>query len=313
MMKKSFVLGIDGGGSKTTAVLMENQDTVRGRARAGSTNWNSVGIEAAHSQLQSVISATLLDGGISAEQVRAVCLGASGVDRPHDRARVTGWLRELLPQAKMLVHNDAVIALASGTGGEVYGIVLISGTGMICYGFDRAGNRERAGGWGALLGDMGSGYALGAAVLKAITWASDDRAPQTRLSEAVLTHLELEQTQGLIDWTYRDISWERIASLAPFAIELATIDPIAARIVEEGATALAVAVQAVASRLDFTESPFPLVMAGGMLRPGFYFDQVSQQIQSMLPQANLIRPTVEPAVGAALLALRAISEKTGFS
>ena len=96
-----------------------------------------------------------------------------------------GW-RELLPDVPALIHNDAVIALASGTGGQLYGVVLISGTGMIAMGFNRAGERRRAGGWGALLGDGGSGYAIGAAVLRAVTWAADGRGPATSLTSATL-------------------------------------------------------------------------------------------------------------------------------
>ncbi len=305
-MSGSLVLGIDGGGTKTTAVLMGDAQSVLGRGSAGSTNWNSVGIENARAHLESVVSAALADGGRSAAEVRAVCIGASGVDRPHDRVRMTEWLGALFPTARLLIHNDAVIALASGTGGEVYGVVLISGTGMICYGFDRAGNQQRAGGWGALLGDMGSGYALGAAILKAVTWASDGRAAQTALSGAVLAQLHLERPQGLIDWTYRDISWERIASLAPLAIDYAERDAVAAQILHEGASGLATAVQAVVMGLGLTETPFPLVMAGGMLRPGPYAERVGQAIRQFAPHATLIRPDVEPAVGAALLALRAV-------
>jgi N-acetylglucosamine kinase-like BadF-type ATPase len=305
-MDESLVVGIDGGGTKTDVVLMDRARRVLGRGQAGSTNWNSVGLDGARANLSQAVDAALADANRGRAQVSAVCIGASGVDRPLDRERMTQWLGDLFPAARLIIHNDAIIALASGTGGEIYGVVLISGTGMIVYGFDRQGKRVRAGGWGALLGDVGSGYAIGAALLKAVTWAADGRAAQTALTAAVLGHLGLEQPQQLIDWAYGNIAWERFAALAPLAIRCAEEgDPVAEAIVEEAASGLAVAVQAVVEQLHLGQAAFPLVLAGGNLRPGFFQERVRQMLQAVAPNAHLIRPEVDPAVGAALLALYA--------
>src|SRR5690606_34967862 len=154
----TLVMGIDGGATKTIAVVVDKHREMCGRSQSGPTNWNSVGLEKARDNLRQAIRGALAKAGRKPDEINAVCVGASGVDRPHDRAQLAGWLRELFPSTMLAVHNDAVIALASGTGGDVYGVVLISGTGMIVYGFDRMGHRQRAGGWGALLGDPGSGY-----------------------------------------------------------------------------------------------------------------------------------------------------------
>jgi N-acetylglucosamine kinase-like BadF-type ATPase len=309
-MDNSIVIGIDGGATKTVAVVMNREGLEIGRSQSGSTNWNSVGIDTAHSHLNEVSIGALDRAGRRNEDVRAVCIGASGVDRPLDRERMTGWLRSIFPAAALAIHNDAVIALASGTGGEVYGVVLISGTGMIVYGFDRAGNRARAGGWGALLGDPGSGYALGAEVLKAVTWAVDGRGPATALTEALLDHLRLERPQQLVDWAYRDIAWERFAALAPLAAHCAEAeDTVAQCILADGAEGLAVAVQAVVQKLHMTEGAFPLVLAGGNLRPGPLQDQVKTRILSFAPNAILIRPDLEPVIGAAMLALRELDKR----
>jgi N-acetylglucosamine kinase-like BadF-type ATPase len=303
-MQESLVLGIDGGGTKTDVVLMDRQRQILGSGQAGSTNWNSVGLDGARTHLGQAIDAALADAVRDRSDVSTVCIGASGVDRPLDRERMTQWLGDLFPAARLIIHNDAVIALASGTGGEIYGIVLISGTGMIVYGFDRQGNRVRAGGWGALLGDAGSGYAIGAGVLKAVTWAADGRATETALTAAVLEHLGMEQPQQLIDWTYSSIAWERFAALAPLAMRCTEEgDAIADAIVEEAAKGLAVAVQAVVVRLHLTHEEFPLVLAGGNLRSGILQQRVRHHLQSVAPKAILIRPQVDPAVGAALLAL----------
>lgn len=309
-MDNSIVIGIDGGATKTVAVVMNQAGLEIGRSQSGSTNWNSVGIDTAYIHLNEAIIGALEQAGRRSEDVNAVCIGASGVDRPLDRERMTGWLRAIFPAAALAVHNDAVIALASGAGGEIYGVVLISGTGMIVYGFDRAGNRARAGGWGALLGDPGSGYALGAEVLKAVTWAVDGRGPATALTQALLDHLGLERPQQLVDWAYRDIAWERFAALAPLAVHCAQAeDTVAQRILAEGAEGLAGAVRAVVQNLKMADDPLPLVLAGGNLRPGHFQDQVKARILSFAPNAILIRPDLEPVIGAAMLALRELDKK----
>ncbi len=305
-----IVLGVDGGGTKTVAVILDGERRVRGRAQGGSTNWNIVGPEAAHANLQAVVDQALAGAGCTAEEVQAACLCAAGVDRPGDRARMESWLRALLPAAVVRVENDAVAALASGAGGATYGVVLISGTGMIVYGFDRAGRRARAGGWGALLGDEGSGYALGMEVLKAVCWAADGRGPETALTPALLTHLGLDEAERLIDWAYRDYAWARFARLAPLAITCAEAgDPVAQGILERGAESLAIAVGVVVQRLGLAEEAFPLVLAGGVLRPGPFCELVKTKLAARAPRAAFIHPPVEPAVGAAYLALGSISGK----
>ncbi len=138
-----------------------------------------------------------------------------------------GWVQEAIPAAIVNVHNDAIAALASGTMGRLHGIgtlmiawlpmfvsvsVLISGTGMICYGRLSNGTETRVGGWGVYT-DGGSGYNIATEILKAV-WASyDGSGPKTALEQAVLDLTGLEKQDQLIPWTYGpDSSWARIAS-----------------------------------------------------------------------------------------------------
>lgn len=315
-----LVVGLDGGGTKTAAVAVDAttphpatptaaaQIPLLGRAQAGSTNWNSVGLETAHANWRAVIQDAVAAAGGNLANVAAICIGMSGVDRPHDRAQVQQWLVDLLPGVPAQIVNDAVIALAAGTAGELFGVVVISGTGMIALGYNRGGERVRAGGWGALLGDGGSGYALGAAILRAATWAADGRGPETALLPAVLDFLHLEQPDQLVRWAYDDIAWARFAQLAPLASECAARgDPTALAILEQGAADLALAVETVAQRLGLAEMNFPLVTAGNNLRPGRLLDSLKLRLQTSLPHAEIVQPVVEPVMGAALLALRALA------
>lgn len=312
-----LIVGLDGGGTKTTVVVVEvatplptsaahaAEIPLLSRAQGGSTNWNSVGAATAHANWSQTIQEAVATAGGTLDDIAAICVGMSGVDRPNDRAQVQQWLDNLLPGVPAQIVNDAVIALASGTAGELFGVVIISGTGMIALGFNRRGERVRAGGWGALLGDGGSGYALGTAVLRAATWAADGRGPATALLAGVLDFLHLDHPDQLVRWAYDDIAWARFAQLAPLAARFAAQgDPTALAIVEQGAADLAIAVETVAQRLGLADAEFPLVTAGNNLRPGRLLDALKARLQPSLPHARFVQPVAEPVVGAALLALR---------
>jgi N-acetylglucosamine kinase-like BadF-type ATPase len=317
-MLQRLILGLDGGGTKTVCVALDAATEppatpdaaafipILGRAQSASTNWNSVGVDAAHAAFDAAVRQTVAAAGGALPDVAGICVGMSGVDRPADRARVQEWLHRLMPATPALIYNDAVAALASGTGGVLFGVVVVSGTGMIALGYNRAGARSRAGGWGALLGDGGSGYALGAAILRAVAWAADGRGPQTALLPAVLALLDLDDTDALIRWAYDEFAWHRFARLAPLAVTCAAQgDAVAQAILAQGADDLDIAIETVAHNLGLGADAFPLVAAGGNLRPGLLCDLLAARLRHTLPAARLVHPVVDPAVGAALLACHA--------
>lgn len=184
----------------------------------------------------------------------------SGVDRPNDKLKVVGWIKELIPtlkssysngtetdsqltESEILVYNDAVAALASGTKGVLYGVVVISGTGMIVVGYasDNVTN-ARSGGWGPLLGDEGSGYAIGFDILKSVVRYSDGTGTPTSLKDAVLNNLNLNNASDLIGWAYKDsFAWKQFADLAPLATSCAKNgDNVSIQILENAALNLVV-------------------------------------------------------------------------
>ena len=303
-MADQYVIGIDGGGTKTACIVMDQKQKIIGQARTGSSNRNSVGNDVAQTNLFKAIEEALHAAGCQLHEIGAICLGMAGVDRLQERTLVNGWLERLLPNVPILLYNDALIALASGTGGDLCGLAVISGTGMIVYGINRSGQIQRTGGWGPLFGDKGSGYAIGAAALAAVANATDGLGPPTALDGALRDYLDLSTPQALIHWAYSDLSWARIAELAPLVAEVAQQkDPVATRIIEEAAIDLAAAVEVVVRGLDLLNTPTPIVLSGGNFLPGLFSTLVSQHLHSLTPNAQLMRPSVEPAAGAALLAL----------
>jgi len=301
------VLGIDGGGTKTACVIVDEKQTVLAQVRVGSCNRNSVGDEQAKENLAEGITSVLRAANCPGSAIAAACLGMAGVDRPMERALVNSWMETLLPNTPTTIYNDALIALASGTAGDLYGVAAISGTGMIVYGINRGGQIQRAGGWGPLFGDKGSAYAIGVAALSAIAHATDGLGPATALDGALRDYLDLSTSQALIPWAYSDLSWSRIADLAAVVTECAQQkDEIASRIIAEAAIDLAAAVEVVVRGLDMLNEPTPIVLSGGNLQPGLFSSLVHQHLNSLVPNAQLTRPNVNPAVGAALLAQQSL-------
>jgi len=299
-----YVLGIDGGGTKTACVILDHRKNVIGQGRAASSNRNSVGDEVARAHVTRAIHDALAAANLQTSDIQAMCAGMAGVDRPLERSIIHGWFTELFPGIPVLIHNDALIALASGTGGELYGVVVISGTGMIVYGIDANGQTRRAGGWGPLFNDKGSSYAIGSAALAAIAQAVDGMGPTTTLEGALLDYLDLNMPQALISWAYSDLSWAHIAELGPLVVECAQQgDGVALAIIEEAAVDLAAAVEHVVRNLNLLNEPISIVLSGGNLLPGFFSGLVSQHLHSLIPKAQLVRPNITPAIGAALLAL----------
>ena len=302
-------LGVDGGGTKTICIAIDRDGKRLGCGRAESSNRNSVGDADARKNLASAINLALDDAArmhpSSAKNVSAICLGMSGVGRADDRALVASWVEEILPGVPQQIQNDAVIALASGTKGALYGIVIISGTGMIAYGFDAHGREERVGGWGPQLGEGGSGYAIGAALLHAVTAAVDGTGPPTALQEALLHKLALQSPQELIPWAYAEEGWHHIAALAPLVFEQAQADDaVATRIIEDAVSSLVNSATALLKKLDFGTTNFPIVLAGGLMKRAELYKPLKERLLEIAPHATITKPQIEPVEGAALLALR---------
>jgi len=323
MSDRACGIGVDGGGSKTLVVChaFDDEGTVLGRGVVGATNPNSVGDEKALQLLTEGIEAALREAGRDKADVEAVALGMSGVDRPADRVKVQGWMRNLFPklvrpgtspdaydeESAIQVHNDGTIALSCGTKGVLDGVVVICGTGTISIAY-RKGVSSRAAGWGPRLGDVGCGYDIGRRVLKAATFAHDGRGPSTMLLKEVLEYLHLSAAEELIPWVYdkETFCWQKIANLAPVAQKCAEAgDPLAVHIFEKSAAGLANSIEAAAKRQGFKEDEeFVIVYAGGLLNSGVLVPYLSPLLQAKWKNAKIVNPTVEPVMGAVYLNCR---------
>src|SRR5262245_51738831 len=202
-----YVLGIDAGGTKTVGLLADEDGQVLAEARGGGANLQTHGeleVEKVFDQLMETLARE--------RPIAAVCLGIAGVDRPADEAVIRDILRRLGHRERARVVNDAVIALAAGAPDGV-GVVVLAGTGSIAYGADGRGHTARAGGYGFLLADEGSGYWLGHQALRAVVRSLDGRGPATALVEITFAELGIASVDDLIPRVYeKGLPKHRMAS-----------------------------------------------------------------------------------------------------
>jgi N-acetylglucosamine kinase-like BadF-type ATPase len=296
------VLGIDVGGTKTICLLSDSEGRVVASARGPGANLQAVGELELEKVLHTVMEETMANQGVVPA---AICLGIAGVDRPEDTTVVLSIMSRIGYKARLLVVNDALIALRAGIGDEP-GVVIVAGTGSIAYGCDSRGYAARAGGWGYVLGDEGSGYWIGRLALRALVRESDGRGQASRLTPRVLAHFGVLRPEELLHTIYRqDFKPAEVAALAA-AVQLARDegDEVAAAILERGAQELVLAAASVSARLGLKGEEFAFVLAGGMFKAVPWLrERLAQLLPAIAPRSRTIHLEVEPALGAVRLAL----------
>jgi N-acetylglucosamine kinase-like BadF-type ATPase len=296
------VLGIDAGGTKTVCLLADDHGRMVAEARRGGANLQAVGELQVEKVLHEVMDEALGDRTITPA---AICLGIAGVDRPDDSAMVRGIMKRIGYKARIVIVNDALVALEAGAPGQP-GVVVISGTGSIAYGRDAKGQAARSGGWGYVLGDEGSGYWIGRAALRAVLREADRRGPATLLTGLLLKHFDVPQAQGLIHHVYN-------TNLKPAAIgALATCvqsafsqgDQVAQGILRGAAGELEASAVSVARRLELIGESFVFILAGGIFRAVPWLEQeLGRRLPLAAPGSRVRLLDREPACGAVAIAL----------
>ncbi|MEO7003328.1 MAG: BadF/BadG/BcrA/BcrD ATPase family protein [Ktedonobacterales bacterium] len=203
----ALYLGLDGGGTKTLAVVVDATGAERGRAVAGSANHQAVGVARAVAHIRMAVAGALAQAGVVApDQAPCVAgwLGIAGLDGPADHDLLLPHLRALADSVHLT--NDAELPLAALPDGA--GVALVAGTGSIALGRNAQGRFARAGGWGHLLGDEGSGYDIGRQALQAVVRAADGRARLAgEASVTALSPLILRRWAVGCCWAIRCCVW----------------------------------------------------------------------------------------------------------
>ena len=302
-----LVIGVDGGGTKTVAWLAHAADAGRvlGRGSAGPGNPRAAGFEVAQANIDAAISAAFADAKLPRRTVIAACFGLAGAGRPEEQERIAAWGRRQLIADRIRVCGDAEPILACASPDNV-GIVLIAGTGSLAWGRNAAGETARCGGWGYLLGDEGSGYAIALAGLRAAARATDGRGPPTDLLSAFLQTLHVNAPEQLIAKVYSvEMTREQLAGLADVVFDCRSTDEEAERIIAIAANELAALAATVAGRLRLPPREYLLVLCGGVFRhQPSYANEVALALRNQQVWHGSFVFADEPVHGAVALAAR---------
>jgi N-acetylglucosamine kinase-like BadF-type ATPase len=296
------VLGIDAGGTKTVCLLADAQGQVMARAQKAGANLQAQGELEVEKTLHEVMEEAIGDSTIVPQ---AICLGIAGVDREEDAEVIHAIMRRIGYRARVVVANDALIALTASVG-DGPGVAVISGTGSIAYGRNARNEAARAGGWGYVLGDEGSGYWLGRHALRAVVRAADGRGGSTALTRHVLAHFGIDNPQDLVREVYaRSLRPSAIAKLAA-AVQRAHQegDDMATGILDQAAGELVASAASVVARLDMARDVFPFVLAGGIFQAvPVLASSLTARLPEVAPRSTVQVLTQEAAYGAVLIAL----------
>lgn len=304
-----YVLGIDGGGTKTVCVISDAQGRLLSRGTGGSSNFLTVGEEEAKNSMQVAIQTGLQRCSVEIPRFKVACLGMAGAGRPSGVKAIRRIMKRLDVADKVVVDTDAAIALAGATACSP-GAVVISGTGSIAFGISGYGKRRRVGGWGSFIGDEGSGYDIGRRGLTAALRAHDGRGEVTVLLQKFLGHFGVSSVDELVDRVYLGgPRIDEIASLSRLVVEAARDgDVVSQKIMRDAAEELSTAAVTLIRRLKMEDEEFEISLIGGIFRvDDLIASSVRHNIKSFAPKCQIISPRFEPAVGAVLLALKEIN------
>jgi N-acetylglucosamine kinase-like BadF-type ATPase len=309
LVAPNLFLGVDGGGTKTLAILTDANLNVLGEGKTGVSNPLRVGVETAVDNIVTAIDRACDSADKLRSEIAAAEIGLAGVRRADIRSRMRDRLISRLRIKKLEVYTDAEIALYGATDGKA-GLVVIAGTGSICCGRNSQGEFASAGGWGPLAGDEGGGAGIARRALQAVAKASDGRAAKTVLSDLACDYFRASSPEDIAMAIYAPtMTNDRIAGFARSVIQAAGLgDKVALRLIDEAGCELGLAANAVIKKLNLAEQRFQIAYVGGIFAAKeLIFDPLLRKVHELAPQAYLAPPLIAPAVAAAKMAIAKFS------
>lgn len=299
-------LGVDAGGSKTHALLVDECGAVLGFGSGGCGNHQTGGLDSALREIGRALTAALDQAATRPEQVTLGCFCLAGADLPQDFRMLGEALEAQRLAQQVVVKNDCIAALRCGLS-RAWGVAVICGTGFNAAGRAPDGREIVLPGLGAISGDWGGGADLALEVIRAVMRAWDGRGRPTRLTRAVLERLGRASEEALLADLYnRRIPRRSLLPLAPLLFEVADGgDAVAREIVTRMGTEAGVTANALLRRLDLLESDAEVVLSGSVFKGqgSLLVDTVRGIVRAAAPRAHIVLPRLAPVAGAALLAL----------
>jgi len=315
-MTMPFILGVDGGATKTLAVVGDDTGRILGAGLGGPTNYQITGIEIAMENLNSAVSTALGKAGINLDKLDYAVFGLAGADFPIDFQNLTAGIQDLYPDLKFEITNDTWVGFRSGTQ-EDYGGVVIAGTGANFAAAAPDGRKITGRGmgyeWG---GEGGAGYLIRSTLHYAFR-SYDGTGPKTRLEQVVLSLLEFESYDDLSLYMYQvqgkfSKIYMQAAAIVPAVFQLANEgDEVCMDILISLGQVMGDIIGRMIRTLGSWQEPQDIVMVGSLFTKGanpLLKDAFRLACHRFVPFARFKEPELEPAGGAFLMGL----EKQGL-
>lgn len=303
-----YVLGIDAGATKTTAIIADEAGNILGKAFAGSASLQTNTEEEIKSSIQDAINSAKEKAGKDIGQFSAASVGMAGTDTPELQKKAHSIMSSVVPlsgSGDLVVVNDTKLVLPAGSDNN-FGIAVISGTGSNFYGKNKEGEEAWAGGLGHILADEGSGYWIGLRVLRAAVRSADGRGEKTLLEDLVLGKFQVKTIRELAEKEHEKKSViAEVSLLADEAYRRG--DDVAESIFNEAAHELALGINAVIERLGMEKDEFDIVAVGGTFNSPYPFSKkIMEEVKAK--KAKFIICREDPAYGAVKIALKTINK-----
>ncbi|UCC63837.1 MAG: ATPase [Anaerolineae bacterium] len=300
-----FVVGVDGGTTKTIALVADGQGHILGAGRGGNSNWTGDDVEVPMRVVVTTVQKALQQAAKSGDDIAVGLFGLAGADWPEDYERRTAVLERSGIARRVIVKNDALVGWRAGTRGQ-YGVVIAAGTGTNTAIVTPDG-REWCYGYYALYGGAGN---VAQEAIRAVLREEDGRGVPTALTGMVLKRLGYPTAEALLKaMVAGQLDRGRVLSLCPLAFEAAhNGDDVAVDIIVKQGEALAEYATAGIRRFGMKDLEFDVVLSGGLFkgRGPLLIDTIAQAVHRVAPRTHIVRTRFEPAVGAVLLAYDAL-------
>ena len=306
-----YYLGVDIGGSKSHALVADENGYAVGFGEGGPGNHETVGWDGLRETLQAIVRQALASAGITREQIHGAGFGVAGYDWPAEWEPTQKAIASLQLCAPFEIVNDAVIALLAGAT-RGWGVAVIAGTSNNCRGRDSRGREGRVTGCGPSFGEYGGATEIVARAVQAVSKAWSRRGPATRLTEAFIALVGAVDSVDLLEGlALRRYHLSHLAVRTVFQVA-AQGDAVAQEIIRWAGCELGSLAVGVIHQLGMEEQDFDVVLAGSLYEGGPALTEALQAtVRAVAPRARLVRLTVPPVVGGVLLGMEQGQVQTG--
>jgi N-acetylglucosamine kinase-like BadF-type ATPase len=302
----TYYLGADLGATKTHTLIVDATGRAVGFGESGPGNHETVGYEGMFQSMHSGMEQALRMAGLQKDEITGAGFGVAGYDWPSEIDATVSIIDRLGLTAPYKFVNDAVLGLVAGSE-EGWGVVVVSGTGSNCRGWDREHQREgRVTGHGILMGEGAGGSELMHRCMQIIGYSWTKRLPKTALADAIVAHAGAKDLEDLMRG-YTTNEYHIGAEAARIVFRVAEEgDQIARDLICWAGTELGEMANAVIRQLEFENLAFDVVLTGSMFEGGtMLIEPMQKKIRQLAPKARFVRLIVPPVIGAVVLGLEA--------